>query len=34
MVDKEKMLELECDVIIVGSGGTGSQAVQAVAEEG
>ena len=25
---------LECDVIVVGSGGTGSQAVQAVAEEG
>ena len=25
---------LECDVIVVGSGGTGSQAVQAAAEEG
>ena len=25
---------LECDVLIIGSGGTGSQATQAVAEEG
>ena len=34
MKDKEKIIELKCDVIIVGSGGTGSQAVQAAAEEG
>ena len=25
---------LDCDVIVVGSGGTGSQSVQAAAEEG
>ncbi|MBF97237.1 MAG: Fumarate reductase flavoprotein subunit [Alphaproteobacteria bacterium MarineAlpha9_Bin4] len=34
MINKEKIKKLECDVIVVGSGGSGSSAAQAVAESG
>ena len=34
MNDKEYIENISCDVLVVGSGGTGSQAVQAAAEEG
>ena len=34
MIDRKKIKKLECDVIVVGSGGSGSSAAQAVAESG
>ncbi len=34
MNNKDNIENLECDVLIIGSGGTGSQAAQAAAEEG
>ena len=33
-MDIYKIKKLECDVIVVGSGGSGSSAAQAVAESG
>ena len=34
MLDRNKIIKLDCEILVVGSGGSGSSAAQAAAEAG